>query len=283
MAPSLLRLQAGLSPAETLELARQAPEMLRRNHKAVSSSPLQTIFSAPETADLWTMYENLLLSCLRAGHDDAAHQVLERLVIRFGDKDERLAALKGLVKEAEATDDDQLQAILDEYDALLAESGTNIVRPPPPRVSARSVCAPRAARQGWLTRPQPIYKRKIALLRSMGRTAQSITALNHFLDFSPTDSEAWAELADLYTTQGLYPQAIHALEELLVLVPNAWNVRLLRRHAHAPAPVPAGCSAMAPSGLGLTVYRFMPDWVRCPSWPPIRAHRAFHRSTWPRR
>ncbi|KAJ6438680.1 kinetoplast-associated protein KAP [Purpureocillium lavendulum] len=196
MTPSLLQPQGRLSPAETLELAQQAPEILRRNPKAISSSPLQILFSAPETADLWTIYENLLLSCLRAGDDTAAHQVLERLVLRFGEKDERLMALNGLVKEAEATNDGELQKILEEYDALLEENDTNM----------------------------PIYKRKIALLRSLGKAPQAITALNAFLDFSPTDSEAWAELADLYLSQGLYPQAIHALEEVLVLVPNAWNI-----------------------------------------------------------
>lgn len=44
------------------------------------------------------------------------------------------------------------------------------------------------------------------------------------LDFSPTDAEAWAELADVYLEQGLYAQAVYALEEVLVLAPNAWNV-----------------------------------------------------------
>ena len=38
------------------------------------------------------------------------------------------------------------------------------------------------------------------------------------------DAEAWAELSDLYFSQGLYSQAIFALEEVLVLQPNAWNV-----------------------------------------------------------
>ena len=127
MAPSLLQPQGRLSPAETLELAQQAPEILRRNAKAFSTSPLQLLFSAPETADLWTIYENLLLSCLRAGDDDAAHQVLERLLLRFGDKDERIMALKGLMKEAEATNDEELQKILDEYDLLLEDNDTNMV------------------------------------------------------------------------------------------------------------------------------------------------------------
>jgi ER membrane protein complex subunit 2 len=62
------------------------------------------------------------------------------------------------------------------------------------------------------------------LLRSLGRTSDAVTALNALLDFSPTDAEAWSELADIYSSQGLYAQAIYALEEVLVLMPNAWNV-----------------------------------------------------------
>jgi regulator of sirC expression with transglutaminase-like and TPR domain len=76
-----------------------------------------------------------------------------------------------------------------------------------------------------LTRSQPITKRRIALLRSLGRTSDAVNALNALLDFSPTDPEAWSELADIYASQGLYGQAIYALEEVLVLMPNAWNVR----------------------------------------------------------
>lgn len=58
----------------------------------------------------------------------------------------------------------------------------------------------------------------------MGRVSDSASALVQLLDFSPTDAEAWAELSDIYLSQGLYPQAIYALEEVLVLAPNAWNV-----------------------------------------------------------
>jgi ER membrane protein complex subunit 2 len=65
----------------------------------------------------------------------------------------------------------------------------------------------------------------VALLRSLGRVSDAITALISLLDFSPTDGEAWSELSDMYFSQGLYPQAIFALEEVLVLQPNAWNVR----------------------------------------------------------
>lgn len=127
MSSSLVQPQGHLSPAEALQLAQQAPIILRSNPKAISASPLSFLFSSPETADLWTIYENLLLSCLRTGDDDAAHRCLERLVLRFGDENERVMALKGLIKEAEATNHGDLEKILAEYDTLLDEDGANIV------------------------------------------------------------------------------------------------------------------------------------------------------------
>lgn len=71
---------------------------------------------------------------------------------------------------------------------------------------------------------QPIIKRRIALLRALGRSADAVSGLSALLDFCPVDAESWAELADIYCSQGMYAQAIYALEEVLVLAPNAWNV-----------------------------------------------------------
>ncbi|KAK0376973.1 tetratricopeptide [Colletotrichum limetticola] len=196
MAPSLIRPQGHLSPAEALELAQRAPTILRNNPTAFSSSPLLSLFSASETPEIWTIYENLLLACLRTGDSQAAHQCLERLVIRFGNENERIMAFKGLVKEAEADNDGELAQVLKEYETILGQNATNI----------------------------PVAKRRVALLKSTGKTSEAIAALNGLVDFNPTDAEAWAELADLYLSQGLYSQAIYALEEVLVLTPNAWNM-----------------------------------------------------------
>ncbi|KAF4585461.1 Tetratricopeptide repeat domain-containing protein [Ophiocordyceps camponoti-floridani] len=196
MLPALFRPQGRLTPDEASELARQAPEILRKNPKAFSASPLRALFSAPETAQLWTVYENLLLSCLQVGHDDSARQCLERLVTRFGPEDERVMALQGLAQEAMASNESELQKILNGYEACLVKNDANI----------------------------PIWKRKVALLRSMGRISESVAALNTLLEFDSTDAEAWAELADMHVTLGLYPQAIYALEEVLVLMPYAWNI-----------------------------------------------------------
>lgn len=62
------------------------------------------------------------------------------------------------------------------------------------------------------------------MLRSLGRTNEAVSGLIALLDFCPVDAESWAELAEIYFSQGLYAQAIYSLEEVLVLAPNAWNV-----------------------------------------------------------
>lgn len=214
MAPSLTRPQGHLSPADTMHLAQQAPTILRNNPKAVSASPLSSLFSAPETADLWVIYENLLLSCLRTGDEEAAIECLARLVKRFGTNNERIMALQGLVKEATAENGEALRKVLKEYEDILEENAANIV--------SSSTVHPWCG-NGTNT-SQPVAKRRVALLRSMDRIQEAITALTTLLDFSPTDAEGWAELADLYLAQGLYAQAIYSLEEVLLLVPNAWNV-----------------------------------------------------------
>ena len=66
-------------------------------------------------------------------------------------------------------------------------------------------------------------------MKTLNKTTEAITALVEFIDSSPTDAEAWAELAELYVGQGMYQQAIFALEEVLLITPYAWNVGLLLR------------------------------------------------------
>ncbi|SPO00693.1 related to kinetoplast-associated protein KAP [Cephalotrichum gorgonifer] len=200
MAPSLLRPQAHLSNQEILELAQQAPSILRKNPRAFETSPLLALFTASENTELWIIYENLLLACLRIEDDRSAVEILARLALRFGDDNQRIMALKGLVREAQAKDNAELEEILKGYETVLIDignSGTNI----------------------------PIAKRRVALLKSLGRPSDAISALVRLLEYSPTDAEAWSELSDLYLAQGMYAQAIYALEEVLVLSPNSWNMQ----------------------------------------------------------
>ncbi|KAK0752255.1 hypothetical protein B0T18DRAFT_320019 [Schizothecium vesticola] len=227
MPPSLLHPPSQLSPSAALQLSQQAPNVLSESLSAVSSSPF-SLFSAAETPELWIKYENLLLSCLRTGDERAAHQCLERLTTRFGATNERVMALAGLVKEADAQNPEDLEKVLKEYDEVLSEDSANI----------------------------PITKRRIALLRSMGRTSDAVSSLVQFLSFSPTDGEGWAELADLYLTQGLYQQAIYALEEVLVMAPNAWNVHARLGEMQYMAATAPGASVSYQKCMAEAIKRF---------------------------
>ncbi|CAK7198282.1 Inositol phosphatase SIW14 [Sporothrix eucalyptigena] len=194
---SLLHPPSHLTPAQALALSQRAPALLKGLPSSVGKSALESLALPIESPEVWMSYENLLVSCLRTGDLESAHECIRRLVQRFGDENDRVMALQGLVREAEADDDKKaLEAVLKSYDDILAKDDTNV----------------------------PIHKRRVALLRSMEKTAEAVAGLVALLDFSPTDSEAWAELADVYLEQGLYAQAVYALEEVLVLAPNAWNV-----------------------------------------------------------
>ncbi|EHK97913.1 putative TPR repeat protein oca3 [Glarea lozoyensis 74030] len=121
---------------------------------------------------------------------------LTPLTARFGADNERLMALRGVFQEATAKDDAALKTVLEEYEKIIAADPSNM----------------------------PVTKRRIALLRTLQKPTEAIGALNQLLESSPTDAEAWAELSDLYLSQGMYSQAAFALEEVLLITPNAWNM-----------------------------------------------------------
>lgn len=113
MAPSLLFNPARLPPSEALQLAQQAPVVLQG--------------SSSETVDQWATYENLLLACLRTSDDEAAAKCMDQLEARFGPDNERVMALRGLLSEAQAENNGELEAVLKQYDAILEGNSTNLV------------------------------------------------------------------------------------------------------------------------------------------------------------
>ena len=118
---------AHLPPAVALQLSQQAPVTLRSTPSAISSYSFSTLWSAAETPELWTEYENLMLSCLRTGDEQSAGVCLERLTERFGAENERLMALRGLFQEAIAKDDATLKQVLEEYETILTKDPSNMV------------------------------------------------------------------------------------------------------------------------------------------------------------
>jgi Flp pilus assembly protein TadD len=181
------------SPQTALHISQQAPPLL-----AASKSypyPLSLLLSG-ETQDQWSTIENLYISCLRTGDDESARQLLDQLLSRFGDKNERVMALQGMWAESRIENEADFVRVLKQYGEALEADPANM----------------------------HLQKRRIALLRSMGRTAEALSQLISLVDVSPTDAEAWAELASVYAQQGMFDQAVFAMEEVLLIVPNAWTV-----------------------------------------------------------
>ncbi|KAI9772248.1 MAG: hypothetical protein M1840_000997 [Geoglossum simile] len=213
------------SPSLDLRISQQAPLLLRTSSSALSIPFL----SSGDPLEGWTVYEHLLLSCLRTGDDKSARLCVEKLLGRFGITNERVMGLKGLFQEAVAGDNAALERILREYEAIINDDPTNT----------------------------PIAKRRIALLRSMSHVEEAISSLVKLLDMSPTDAEAWSELSDLYLSQGLYQQAIFCLEEVLLIIPNAWNI-----HARMGELVFISSNALAQAN-DRDVGRALMDSMRC--------------------
>ena len=125
---SLLHPPTHLPPSVALHLSQQAPLLLQK------ASPSQLFPSIPylttqESAETWTNYENLLVSCLRTGDDKSARLCLERLSERFGERNERVMGLKGLYDEAVAEDRAALGHILMGYEEILQQDPVNMVKP----------------------------------------------------------------------------------------------------------------------------------------------------------
>lgn len=182
-------------PTTALKISQKAPTVLSKSSLVPSSLPW-SIVAAAETPEEWGELEQTFYACLRTQDDKSAHLCLERMMKRFGAGNQRVVAMRGLYQEAIAKDDAGLRAVLQEYNKILEQNPMNV----------------------------PVHKRRIALIRSIGREEEAIMSLVAFLESFPTDTEAWCELSDLYHSQGLLAQAIFCLEEALLTVSNAWNL-----------------------------------------------------------
>lgn len=197
MTTSILSPPAFLDHRATLRISSQAPKIIKslRPSALPLPYPLSLLINS-ESPEKWQTYENLIVACLKTGDDKSAFECVEALIARFGEDNERVQALEGLYREAVAKNDAELQTILEDYEAIIKEDEANM----------------------------RIRKRRVALLRSMGKTQEAFRALVKIVDVSPVDAEAWAEMAELNLTQGLYDKAVYCWEEVLLIVPNAWNV-----------------------------------------------------------
>ncbi|KTW30146.1 hypothetical protein T552_00624 [Pneumocystis carinii B80] len=138
--------------------------------------------------EIWEIYEQTFLAALEIGDDELANQCLTELLKKFPTSTS-VIVLKGLYLEAIGNTSEALKC----YNDILSTDESNI----------------------------PILKRRIALLRSLGKTEEAVNELVKFLDIWYLDAEAWAELADIYFSFHLYKKALFCYWELLLLQPSS--------------------------------------------------------------
>ncbi|CAN6655716.1 ER membrane protein complex subunit 2 [Trichomonascus vanleenenianus] len=68
------------------------------------------------------------------------------------------------------------------------------------------------------------FKRKTVVLKQKGDYKMFIQEMLKYVDVMPTDAEAWAELAEAYVKTNHYSEAVHALQEVVVQLPQAYNM-----------------------------------------------------------
>jgi tetratricopeptide (TPR) repeat protein len=126
---------------------------------------------------------------LITGNDSAAKLSLQRLVDRFGEESSVIGVLKAQYLEM-----------------------TESVEAAQKYLSSRDV------------NDYSAFKRKTVILKQNGNWKRYVEELLQYLDICPTDAEVWSEVAEAYLHLKLYDQAIHCLEEVVVLMPQAYNM-----------------------------------------------------------
>jgi hypothetical protein len=108
-----------------LRISQAAPKFLKSSANTLPW-PLSLLFS-DESPETWAAYETLFLQCLRTGDDASAKLLVERMVERFGDRNDRIQAYQGMWEEATAQSDKDLLRVLEIYEKLLERDPTNMV------------------------------------------------------------------------------------------------------------------------------------------------------------
>ena len=113
------------SPDEAVRISQLAPKFLKNAPKA-AAFPWSLLTPDPP-AETWASLETLYLQCLRTGDDKSAKQILDRIVARFGERNERVMAYQGMWEEAMAQGEADVSRVLEIYSKILSNDPSNLV------------------------------------------------------------------------------------------------------------------------------------------------------------
>ncbi|KAF8647326.1 hypothetical protein AX16_006788 [Volvariella volvacea WC 439] len=135
----------------------------------------------------WAFLEQLALAAIDIGRLDVADNCLKQLADKFPESP-RVDILTGIRMEAT----EPPERVLQYYKKLLEADSANAAA----------------------------WKRKISVIRRIGRVDQAVEELSQFLDTFYTDVEGWLELADIYSSWNQYSSSLQALSHALLLAPQ---------------------------------------------------------------
>ncbi|KAF9564084.1 tetratricopeptide repeat domain 35 [Agrocybe pediades] len=135
----------------------------------------------------WAFLEQLALAAIDVNRLDIADQCLKQLGDKFPGSP-RVDVLTGIRMEAT----EPPSTVLSYYDELLQANSANAA----------------------------VWKRRISVLRRLGKVDKAVEELNEYLDTFYTDVEGWLELADMYSACNQYTSALQALSHALLLTPQ---------------------------------------------------------------
>eukprot|EP00271_Cylindrocystis_brebissonii_P006914 TRINITY_DN19848_c1_g1_i1.p1 TRINITY_DN19848_c1_g1~~TRINITY_DN19848_c1_g1_i1.p1 ORF type:complete len:316 (+),score=68.68 TRINITY_DN19848_c1_g1_i1:570-1517(+) len=185
--------------------------------------------------DVWSVYEQVAVAALDCHNLEASKMCIGALMKRFPGS-LRIGKLEGMWLEAKGWWDQAERHYTNLLEEAPAEAG--------------------------------LHKRKVAMLRAQGRTAAAVAALIEYLDIFAADSEAWRELAEMYSSLQMYKQAAFCWEEVILSNPvnpvynlqyaqilytmgGAENIKLARQYYAAAVQYSGGHNLRALYGLCL--------------------------------
>ncbi|KAK2460032.1 hypothetical protein APHAL10511_007955 [Amanita phalloides] len=156
--------------------------------------------------DSWAFLEQVALAAIDIGRLDVADVCLEQLAKKFPSSP-RVDVLQGIRIEASESP----HIAIEYYNHLLDSDPTNA-----------AVC-----------------KRRISVLRRIGKIEEAVIELSQYLDTFYNDLEAWLELADIYSSCNLYTFALQSLTHALLLSPqNPFTVLQFAETAYSAGDLP---------------------------------------------
>lgn len=143
-----------------------------------------------ESIKYYDLLELQFYLSLLSNKDSEAKTCLDRIIDKFGDQDsQRTAVLKATF----------LESTIDNKNAIDYLNKRN---------SNELTC----------------LKKRVALSKKITSTPDYIKALNGYLNLSPLDTEVWLELSDIYYEIGHFEKSIFALQDILLIIPFAYNI-----------------------------------------------------------